>query len=228
MEKKRVACALMCLFFITPLVQVKTSQINSKPKKSVDCAEKVNLRNYKIEQVEEMVDFKIQKLKEIEEEEREEIERQRLLEEQTRPRFNPYDVTEVSHLNKEQIYKMLEGTDLVTLVDAFYWYEQVYEVNLIFIASIVALESSWGRSSLAISHNNLTGYVGRNGEYYYFDSWGENLKETFRLIGDEYTKEDGLFYNGKSVWNVNQKYCELDSWADKVINIGNGLYSKIN
>ena len=231
MAKKRIASFLMCIFFTTPLMKV-TSQINSKPREiSIDCVEKVNLRTYEIDQVQEIIDFEIQKRKEIEGEEQrrqEEIEQQRILEEQTRPRFNPYDVTEVSNLNKEQIYKMLEGTELITLVDAFYWYEQVYEVNLIFIASVVALESSWGRSSLAISHNNLTGYIGRNGSYYSFDSWGSSLEETFRLIGDEYTKEEGLFYNGKSIWNINQKYCELDSWSDKVISIGNELFSKIN
>ena len=240
MAKKRIISLLTILALTTPLIQVKEIYIPSEPRKEVESDKNLNLRSYKLEQVEEIMRVEFEKRKEIErqraEEERirqeelrrQEEERQRLLEEQKQPHFNPYDVTELSNLNKEEIYEMLKDTSLITLVDALYWYEQEYNVNLIFITSIVALESGWGRSSLAITHNNLTGYIGRNGDYYAFNNWGESLQETFRLIGEEYVSEDGLFYNGKSVWNINQKYCELDSWSGKVINIGNELLSKIN
>lgn len=224
MAKKRIALFLLStVLTTTPLVKIEAMQVNSKPEQLTESDKNLDLRNYKVKQVEELIKVEFQKRKEIEMQKQKE-EEQKIKE----PNFNPYDVTELSNLNKEQIYQMLEGTELITLVDAFYWYEQEYNVNLIFIASIVALESSWGRSSLAISHNNLTGYIGGNGQYYSFSSWGESLEETFRLIGYEYTKEEGLFYNGKSVWNINQKYCELSSWTDKVITIGNELISKIN
>ena len=223
MAKKRIAMFLLStVLTTTPLLKIEAMQVNSKPEQLTESEKNLDLRNYKVKQVEELIKVEFQKRKEIEMQKQKE-EEQKIKE----PNFNPYDVTELSNLSKEQIHKMLEGTDLITLVDAFYWYEQEYKVNLIFIASIVALESSWGRSSLAISHNNLTGYIS-NGEYYTFNDWGENLKETFRLIGDEYTKEEGLFYNGKSVWNINERYCELDSWADKVNTIGNELILKIN
>lgn len=224
MAKNRILSTLLSVMLLTPLIKVKAIEIPaSKPRKGIESDRNLNLRNYEIKQVEELIKAEFEKCKEIELEEQKEEEQKRI-----EPNFNPYNVTELSNLNKEQIYQMLEGTELITLVDAFYWYEQEYNVNLIFIASIVALESSWGRSSLAISHNNLTGYIGGNGQYYSFSSWGESLEETFRLIGYEYTKEEGLFYNGKSVWNINQKYCELSSWTDKVITIGNELISKIN
>lgn len=224
MAKKRIAMFLLStVLTTTPLLKIEAMQVNSKPEQLTESDKNLDLRNYKVKQVEELIKVEFQKRKEIEMKKQKE-EEQKIKE----PNFNPYDVTELSNLNKEQIHKMLEGTELITLVDAFYWYEQQYNVNLIFIASIVALESSWGRSSLAISHNNLTGYIGGNGQYYSFSSWGESLEETFRLIGYEYTKEEGLFYNGKSVWNINQKYCELSSWTDKVITIGNELISKIN
>lgn len=224
MAKKRIAMFLLStVLTTTPLLKIEAMQVNSKPEQLTESDKNLDLRNYKVKQVEELIKVEFQKRKEIEMKKQKE-ENQMVKE----ANFNPYDVTELSNLNKEQIHKMLEGTELITLVDAFYWYEQEYKVNLIFIASIVALESSWGRSSLAISHNNLTGYIGGNGQYYFFSSWGENLEETFRLIGDEYTKEDGLFYNGKSVWDINQKYCELSSWTDKVTAIANELISKIN
>lgn len=228
MAKKRIVSALLTLALTTPLIQVQAIQINSKPEQSTVKGESLDFRNYKIRQLEDMAEVQIQKRKEIELQKQKEEELIVIEEQNKVPHFNPYDVSELSNLDKEQIHKMLEGTSLVTLVDALYWYEQEYNVNLIFITSIVALESGWGRSSLAISHNNLTGYIGQNGEYYSFNSWGESLQETFRLIGEEYVSQDGLFYNGTSVWNINQKYCEVDSWSGKVISISTELLNKIN
>ena len=232
-----VSISLSVILAHTNFIGTYTKQIPFGAGGEIVSVEKMDLRNNKIKQVEELLKVQYEKIERNKERiylnnkriesERKMKEEQRLLEEQNKqPHFNPYDVTELSNLNKEQIYKMLEGTDLVTLVDALYWYEQEYKVNLIFITSIVALESGWGRSSLAISHNNLTGYIGSNGEYYVFNDWGENVQETFRLISEEYTSEEGLFYNGKSVWNINQKYCELDSWSNKIIDIGNDLLLK--
>lgn len=228
MAKKRIVSALLTLALTTPLIQVQAIQINSKPEQSTVKGESLDFRNHKIRQLEDMAEAQIQKRKEIELQKQKEEELRAMEEQNKVPHFNPYDVSELSNLDKDQIHKMLEGTSLVTLVDALYWYEQEYNVNLIFITSIVALESGWGRSSLAISHNNLTGYIGQNGEYYSFNSWGDSLQETFRLISEEYVLQDGLFYNGTSVWNINQKYCEVDSWSGKVISIGNELLSKIN
>lgn len=228
MAKKRIVSALLTLVLTTPLIQVQAIQINSKPEQSAVKGESLDFRNYKIRQLEEIARVQIQKRKEIELQKQKEEELRAIEEQNKVPHFNPYDVSELSNLDKDQIHKMLEGSSLVTLVDALYWYEQEYNVNLIFITSIVALESGWGRSSLAISHNNLTGYIGQNGEYYSFNSWGDSLQETFRLIGEEYVSQDGLFYNGTSVWNINQKYCEVDSWSGKVISIGNELLNKIN
>lgn len=224
MAKRRIASLLCSMVFSIPLLDVKVIQAPPKPTQIINCVEKADFKNYKVKLIEEQAEIEIQKRKEI----KKEIEERFVEETVVYPNFNPYDVSEPSNINKEQILQMLDGTALTTLVDAFYWYEQEYRVNAIFVASIVALESSWGRSSLAISHNNLTGYIGRSGEYYYFQDWGENLEETFRLISEEYIMEDGLFYNGKSTWNINQRYCELDSWADKINNIGYELLAKIN
>lgn len=81
MAKKKILSGLMCLFLTTPLLQVKTTQINSKPKRNIECVEKVNLRTYEINQVQEIIDSEIQKRKEIEKEEQkkqEEIEQQKI------------------------------------------------------------------------------------------------------------------------------------------------------
>ena len=67
MAKKRIASILMCMFFTTPLAGIKEMQIPSEPKEQLAESDRnLNLRNYKIEQVEELVKAEIQKRKEIE------------------------------------------------------------------------------------------------------------------------------------------------------------------
>lgn len=179
----------------------------------------------------------------IEEEERlrreqEEAERQRLLREEEErrrreePHFNPYNVSELSNLSKEQMSIMLEGTALHTLVNAYYWYEQKYQINAVFMMALTAEESGWGRSSLAISNNNLSGHKTRSGEWEYYSDWGECLEESFRLISEEYVNPNGLFYTGASMYNINLVYCpdpvNPSSWADNISRIGYELLNKLH
>lgn len=159
----------------------------------------------------------------------EEEERQRLA--SLVPHFNPYNINELSNLTKEQMYTMLDGTALVTLVDAFYWYEQQYQVNAIFMMSLTAEESGWGRSSLAISNNNLSGHKSSTGEWAYYSDWGECLEESFRLISEEYTDPNGLFYTGSSIYDINLVYCPdpiaPNSWANNINAIAQNLLGKL-
>lgn len=160
----------------------------------------------------------LERQRQIEEQKR--IEKERKLEEERKaklkPHYNPYDLREPSNLSEEQIYQILEGNALQSLSRAYYWAEQEYGVNILFVIAITRLESSNGRSSLAISNNNLGGVKSSSGGYGYYNDWGESLDDICRLLSDEYLSKDGLFYNGNSVWNVNQKYCELSDWADKL------------
>ena len=159
----------------------------------------------------------------------EEAERQRL-EALKVPTYNPYDLRERSNLTKEQMHQMLSGTALETLVDAYYWYEQVYNVNAIFMMSLNAHESAWGRSTLAIEKNNLGGYKASDGSFRYFDDWGQFLDENFRLISDEYLDPNGLFYNGIDIYSVNINYCTEPSdysWSEGINAIAYELLNKL-
>ena len=171
-----------------------------------------------------------------EQEEAEERRRQQELEEelrrQTQPHFNPYNVSELSNLSKEQISIMLEGTALHTLVNAFYWYEQEYQINAVFLMALTAEESGWGRSSLAINNNNLSGHKNKNGGWAYYNNWGECLEESFRLLSQEYVNPNGAFYTGPSMYDINLVYCpnpsNPNSWANNISRIGFELMDKLN
>lgn len=169
-----------------------------------------------------------------EQQRREEEERRRLEEERLRqlqqPTYNPYDLRAKSNLSKEQMHQMLSGTALETLVDAYYWYEQVYNVNAIFMMALNAHESAWGRSTLAICNNNLGGYRASDGSFKYFNSWGDFLDENFRLISEEYLDPNGLFYNGVDIYSVNIRYCTEPndhSWSEGINQISYELLNKL-
>lgn len=154
-------------------------------------------------------------------------EERRLFEEQSKkPTYNPYDLSTPSNITREQAYQMLEGTALQAASNAYVYAEEVYGVNAIWLMSLNAEESGWGRSSLAMSHNNLGG-VKNGSNWRYFDNWGECIYYIANLIKTHYLSEDGLYYNGKSIWNVNVKYCETSQWSDNINNIAYELLNKI-
>lgn len=68
MGKKRIVCALLSLMLMTPLVNVKAVQVNSKPKSDRN----LDLKNYELKQVEELIKAEIKKRKEIKDRELEE------------------------------------------------------------------------------------------------------------------------------------------------------------
>lgn len=88
MAKKRIAMFLLStVLTTTPLLKIEAMQVNSKPEQLTESDKNLDLRNYKVKQVEELIKVEFQKRKEIELEEqkkREEIEKQRILEEQSK------------------------------------------------------------------------------------------------------------------------------------------------
>lgn len=122
------------------------------------------------------------------------------------PHYNSNNLTELSNLTQEQIHTMLEGTRLQCLSAYYYEYEKIYKVNALFIMSLTSLESGYGTSKLARTHNNLAGYRGSKG-WTYFDSWHDCLNEVYRLISQEYLSPNGKFYSGLDIKSINSKYC---------------------
>lgn len=143
------------------------------------------------------------------------------------PHFNPYNLRELSNLSENQIYRMLEGSALQTLSRAYYYYEKQYNVNAIFLMALNSEESGHGRSALAINNNNLGGVKNGDQGWAYFSDWGESLEYIANLIDKYYLSEDGLYYNGPSIWNVNTKYCEGYQWSENLISIANDLINKL-
>ena len=230
--RKILICSLIATGITVPTLD---SQISSQATRvtNVDCVEFKNYRNEMIEKVQAYEEYKIEERKRIEAEQerlrQEELEKQRLVEiEDNRVvTYNPYNLLEPSNITREEAYIMLEGTALQTLSNAYVYMEELYGVNAIYLMSLSAEESGWGRSELAMTHNNIGGIKSSNG-WMYFSDWGECLDYKARLLKNQYLSKNGDYFNGYSIWNVNIKYCEQNTWADNINSIAYGLLNKIN
>ena len=149
------------------------------------------------------------------------------------PHYNANNLSEKSNLSEEQIYQMLNGSPLQTLYRAYYWYEQQYNVNVIFVIALNTEESGNGKSNLARDYNNLGGYKNGDGSYHYFNNWGDSVKETFRLISEEYINPNGQHHVSEpSIYSINMKYCpepvnDIYKWSREINQIAKEYMKKI-
>ena len=151
--------------------------------------------------------------------------------------FNENDVTQTSHTTVTHMKKALKGTALYDYAELFCYIEEEYGINAYLLPAIAAQESAWGESNRAVEDNNLTGLevyqpVSRG---YVSDSKEDNLLKTAKILKEQYLSVDGSCYNGKSVYDINTKYCyyidqsEPDyRWTDGVVQIANQLIEKAN
>ena len=138
------------------------------------------------------------------------------------------DITQPSGMTAEQLNSALEGTGLQELGEEYLKAESNYGINAVVLMGIHVHESGWGNSSLAISNNNLGGIKNKSGDWATFDSIASCIDYSAELLGKQYLKPDGKFYNGTDLTSVNIKYCETDDWAGKVVDTINSILSRIN
>lgn len=156
--------------------------------------------------------------------------------------FNAYDVTQKSYVTeqelKEVLYKTKGGDGLVPYASYFVEAEELYGLNAFFITAIAAQESGWGKKA-AGNGTNLTGYAVYTRHHTGTTFKGgvrENILATAQLIANEYVNPEGRSYTkwddytGRSVFEINQKYCLLQDqktvdnrWSQALNKIGNSL-----
>ncbi|MGL5151612.1 MAG: glucosaminidase domain-containing protein [Clostridium sp.] len=136
------------------------------------------------------------------------------------PHYNKNNISEVSNIGSSRLYDMLKSTNLAELTDSFIAAEEKYKINALALVSILALESSWGKSRRAINDNNLSGYaIYSRGSSYSFNSKEDCVMETARLLSEDYLNPNGKYYSGKSLQAINKKYCTSGDWHIKVDSI---------
>ena len=124
----------------------------------------------------------------------------------------------------------------------FFYIEEQYNINGIFVASIGIHESAWGTSKIAKNKYNLFGYGAYdsnpyNGAYT-FSNYSESIDLLARVLVKYYLNPKGTtiydgqvasgkYYNGNTVSAVNKKYATDKNWANCVYKYMEYLYGKI-
>ena len=146
----------------------------------------------------------------------------------------------------EQFKKVLTDSKDVNNIfkenaEYFYYIEEQYGINGIFVAAVGIHESGWGTSKIARSKYNLFGYGAYdsnpyNGAYT-FESYSESIDLIARVFVKYYLnpkgtsiydnqEASGKYYSGNTLISVNEKYATDKNWANAVYKHMQYLYKK--
>lgn len=134
----------------------------------------------------------------------------------------PKDITQKTNLVPDMIEALLP-TDLKGLGQAFYEGEQQYDINALFVLSIIRLESGNGTSSLARNCNNLGGIKSGEDGYRAFASREECVAYMFDLLDRIYINQGRT-----TIAEIGQLYCETGGWIPQVKSIMDDLIARCN
>lgn len=196
--------------------EVETNESVVKPRNEQKAEESVEEQKPVAEQKQE-----VEEVAEIKEEIKREVKDVKT------PHFNPNNLLEKSNLTRDDAYRMLKGSKLQSVSSHYIYAEETYGVNAIFLMGLTSLESGHGTSNIAINNNNIGGVRKGSGEYSSFSSWESCISYIANLISKYYLKDDATYFSGRSIWDVNENYCENSDWADKIVSIGKGLMSNL-
>ena len=124
----------------------------------------------------------------------------------------------------------------------FYYVEQVYGINGVFVAAIGIHESAWGTSRIATNKKNLFGYgaydMNAYASAYKYNGYAAGIDMIARVLMKNYLNPKGTiiynnetatgkYYNGNTLSAVNKKYATDKKWADGVYTWMCYLYNRL-
>ena len=158
------------------------------------------------------------------------------------------DLNKASGLTLEQFVQILSGDSndknniFTENAEYFYYIEEQYNINGIFVAAVAIHESGWGTSKIALNKKNLFGYGAYDSspyeKAYEFDSYAEGIDLLARVFTKHYINKKGTtifdgqvasgkYYNGSTLDGINQKYATDPNWANGVYKWMSYLYNKL-
>lgn len=152
-----------------------------------------------------------------------------------------------SGLTLEQFRKVLSDTKDSNKIfqnnaEYFYYIEQQYNINGVFVAAVGIHESAWGTSQIAKNKKNLFGYGAYDSnpyqDAYHFSGYSESIDLLARVFVKYYInpkgtsiyggeKAVGTYYNGSTLTGINTRYATDKNWANGVYNHMKYLYNKL-
>ena len=152
-----------------------------------------------------------------------------------------------SGLSLEQFKKILTDSKDVNKVmeknaQYFYYIEEQYNINGVFVAAVAIHESGWGTSKISKDKYNLFGYGAYDSSpynsAYEFSDYSESIDLIARVFVKYYLnakgttiyggeQASGKYYNGPTLTGVNKKYATDKNWANAVYKHMEYLYNKL-
>ena len=137
---------------------------------------------------------------------------------QAEPLFNPNDLTAPCGLSAEELAPVLKG--LSDYAEEFLAAEREYGVNAVFLASLAAFESGWGKH--CFRPNNLFGWGRKE-----FCSKEECIDFVARRISEWYLSKEGKYYNGAGLYGVGACYNGSAVWYHCVLGMMRGVAARV-
>lgn len=124
----------------------------------------------------------------------------------------------------------------------FYYIEQSYGVNGVFVAAIGIHESAWGTSKIATNKKNLFGYgaydMSAYSSAYSYNGYAAGIDMIARVLAKHYLNPKGTsiyngeiatgkYYNGCTLVGVNKRYASDKKWANSVYSWMKYLYNRL-
>jgi len=124
----------------------------------------------------------------------------------------------------------------------FYYVEQVYGINGVFVAALGIHESGWGTSRIAKNKKNLFGYgaydMNAYASAYNYDGYVAGIDMIARVLMKNYLNPKGTciyndeiasgkYYNGNTLSAVNKKYATDNNWGNTVYTWMKYLYNRL-
>ncbi len=153
-----------------------------------------------------------------------------------------------SYLTLEQFRKIFADDEhdrnhvFSHIADYFYYVEQEYGINGLFVAAVGIHESGWGTSAISLDKKNLFGYGAYDSDPYGYASDFSSYSTGIDLVSRVFMKyylnpkgtviynneiAEGTYYNGSTLTAVNKCYATDKNWANAVYNWMQYLYNKI-
>lgn len=158
------------------------------------------------------------------------------------------DLSKPSGFSLEQFKKVLSNNSqdknkvFENNAEYFYYIEQQYGINGVFVAAIGIHESAWGTSKIARDKKNLFGYgaydMSAYSSAYSYNGYAAGIDMIARVLVKHYLnpkgtsiydgeKATGRFYNGKTLTAVNKRYATDKNWSSSVYKWMQYLYKKL-
>jgi len=145
------------------------------------------------------------------------------------------DLTQIVDVTGGQLDAAVEsissGSPLVGLGDTWIAAQNEHDINAVYMVAHAALESAWGRSSIAQEKNNIYGFDARDicpaecADGY--ASFAQCVHEVMTYIDAEYLTPSGNYYEGTSLRAMNVHYATDNQWAEKIASIMNDLAAEL-